>query len=50
LKFLKIQLDTDLETILTNYQNNYVGCSNCLLEYPSFLLIMLKFPPFYDPI
>jgi len=32
-----LQLDTDLKIILINYQNNYVGHSNCLLEYENLL-------------
>ena len=35
LKYLKIQLDTDLKIILLNRQNNDVG--NWLLEYQNFL-------------
>jgi len=30
LKYLKIQLDSDLKIILLDYQNNYVGWSNIM--------------------
>ena len=37
LKYLKIQLDTDLKIILLDHQNNYVGRSSQLLDCQNFL-------------
>jgi len=37
LKHPKVWPDTNLKIILLNYQNNYVGCPNMLLDYQNFL-------------
>jgi len=41
---LKIYLDTDLKTILLDYQNNYIGYSNWMLELRRNFKIMFEIP------